>query len=170
MRVDCWAQPQTLCPQCKGIYVVLVWPRPGCGLGTEPGRAGRKVLGSQLRHSFCCSGFLRNFPSFWKPSLPAGKMWQLPSSPCSVFGMMIHLGFGQHDTEGIHLQLRNTLLTLSPFLLLCRKGTLLINNLFSIAAAILMGTSEIAKTFEVIILSRVIMGIFAGKWMVKGEQ
>ncbi|NWI72417.1 GTR5 protein, partial [Dryoscopus gambensis] len=43
-----------------------------------------------------------------------------------------------------------------------RKGTLLINNLFSIAAAILMGTSELAKTFEVIILSRVIMGIFAG--------
>ncbi|XP_074416862.1 solute carrier family 2, facilitated glucose transporter member 5 isoform X4 [Larus michahellis] len=43
-----------------------------------------------------------------------------------------------------------------------RKGTLLINNLFSITAAILMGTSEIAKTFEVIILSRVIMGIYAG--------
>ncbi|NXU15439.1 GTR5 protein, partial [Pardalotus punctatus] len=43
-----------------------------------------------------------------------------------------------------------------------RKGTLLINNLFSIAAAILMGTSELAKTFEVIIFSRVIMGIFAG--------
>ncbi|NXY09692.1 GTR5 protein, partial [Pteruthius melanotis] len=43
-----------------------------------------------------------------------------------------------------------------------RKGTLLINNLFSITAAILMGTSELAKTFEVIILSRVIMGIFAG--------
>ncbi|NXU34590.1 GTR5 protein, partial [Drymodes brunneopygia] len=43
-----------------------------------------------------------------------------------------------------------------------RKGTLLINNLFSIAAAVLMGTSELAKTFEVIILSRVIMGIFAG--------
>ncbi|NXC30027.1 GTR5 protein, partial [Campylorhamphus procurvoides] len=43
-----------------------------------------------------------------------------------------------------------------------RKGTLLINNLFSIAAAILMGTSEIAKTFEVIILSRAIMGIYAG--------
>ncbi|NXK66151.1 GTR5 protein, partial [Sylvietta virens] len=43
-----------------------------------------------------------------------------------------------------------------------RKGTLLINNLFSIAAAILMGTSELAKTFEVIILSRVVMGIFAG--------
>ncbi|XP_008639376.1 PREDICTED: solute carrier family 2, facilitated glucose transporter member 5 isoform X2 [Corvus brachyrhynchos] len=43
-----------------------------------------------------------------------------------------------------------------------RKGTLLINNLFSIAAAILMGTSELAKTFEVIILSRVVMGVFAG--------
>ncbi|NWI49021.1 GTR5 protein, partial [Calyptomena viridis] len=43
-----------------------------------------------------------------------------------------------------------------------RKGTLLINNLFSIGSAILMGTSELAKTFEVIILSRVIMGIYAG--------
>ncbi|XP_041275617.1 solute carrier family 2, facilitated glucose transporter member 5-like [Onychostruthus taczanowskii] len=43
-----------------------------------------------------------------------------------------------------------------------RKGTLLINNLFSIAAAVLMGTSELAKTFEVIIISRVVMGIFAG--------
>ncbi|KAK2521674.1 hypothetical protein Q9233_010918 [Columba guinea] len=43
-----------------------------------------------------------------------------------------------------------------------RKGTLLINNLFSIVAAILMGTSEVAKTFEVIILSRIIMGIYAG--------
>ncbi|NXH50177.1 GTR5 protein, partial [Dicaeum eximium] len=43
-----------------------------------------------------------------------------------------------------------------------RKGTLLINNLFSIVAAVLMGTSELAKTFEVIILSRVVMGIFAG--------
>ncbi|KFP87787.1 Solute carrier family 2, facilitated glucose transporter member 5, partial [Acanthisitta chloris] len=43
-----------------------------------------------------------------------------------------------------------------------RKGTLLINNLFSIVAAVLMGTSELAKTFEVIILSRVIMGIYAG--------
>ncbi|XP_063032860.1 solute carrier family 2, facilitated glucose transporter member 5-like isoform X1 [Melospiza melodia melodia] len=43
-----------------------------------------------------------------------------------------------------------------------RKGTLLINNLFSIAAAILMGTSELAKSFEVIILSRVLVGIFAG--------
>ncbi|NWW80916.1 GTR5 protein, partial [Climacteris rufus] len=43
-----------------------------------------------------------------------------------------------------------------------RKGTLLINNLFSIASAILMGTSRLAKTFEVIIVCRVIMGIYAG--------
>ncbi|XP_068014429.1 solute carrier family 2, facilitated glucose transporter member 5-like [Melanerpes formicivorus] len=43
-----------------------------------------------------------------------------------------------------------------------RKGTLLINNVFSIGAALLMGTSELAKTFEVIIISRFIMGIFAG--------
>ncbi|NXC15732.1 GTR5 protein, partial [Corythaeola cristata] len=43
-----------------------------------------------------------------------------------------------------------------------RKGTLLINNIFSIVAAVLMGTSEVAKTFEVIIFARVIMGIYAG--------
>ncbi|XP_019367329.1 PREDICTED: solute carrier family 2, facilitated glucose transporter member 5-like isoform X3 [Gavialis gangeticus] len=43
-----------------------------------------------------------------------------------------------------------------------RKGTLLINNLFSIVPAILMGTSEVAKTFEGIILSRIIIGINAG--------
>ncbi|NXK37197.1 GTR5 protein, partial [Piprites chloris] len=43
-----------------------------------------------------------------------------------------------------------------------RKGTLLINNLFSISAAILMGTSELAKTFEAIIISRLIVGIYAG--------
>nr|XP_009669774.1 PREDICTED: solute carrier family 2, facilitated glucose transporter member 5 [Struthio camelus australis] len=54
-------------------------------------------------------------------------------------------------------------LVVAPLVNRCgRKGTLLINNLFSIVAAILMGTSEVAKTFEVIILSRVIMGIYAG--------
>ncbi|XP_013815869.1 solute carrier family 2, facilitated glucose transporter member 5 [Apteryx mantelli] len=54
-------------------------------------------------------------------------------------------------------------LLVAPLVNKCgRKGTLLINNLFSIVAAILMGTSEVAKTFEVIILSRVIMGIYAG--------
>ncbi|XP_067423422.1 solute carrier family 2, facilitated glucose transporter member 5-like isoform X2 [Emydura macquarii macquarii] len=43
-----------------------------------------------------------------------------------------------------------------------RKGTLLINNIFSIVPAILMGTSKVAKTFEVIIISRIIVGICAG--------
>lgn len=43
-----------------------------------------------------------------------------------------------------------------------RKGTLLVNNIFSIVPAILMGTSKVAKTFEVIILSRIIVGICAG--------
>uniref|UniRef100_A0A8C4WGS9 Solute carrier family 2, facilitated glucose transporter member 5 n=1 Tax=Gopherus evgoodei TaxID=1825980 RepID=A0A8C4WGS9_9SAUR len=43
-----------------------------------------------------------------------------------------------------------------------RKGTLLINNIFSIVPAILMGTSKVAKTFEAIILSRIIVGVCAG--------
>ncbi|KAG8434418.1 hypothetical protein GDO86_012695 [Hymenochirus boettgeri] len=43
-----------------------------------------------------------------------------------------------------------------------RKGTLLFNNIFSIVPAILMGTSVVAKTFEVIIASRLVVGICAG--------
>ncbi|XP_066493025.1 solute carrier family 2, facilitated glucose transporter member 5-like [Tiliqua scincoides] len=43
-----------------------------------------------------------------------------------------------------------------------RKGTLLINNVFSIIPAILMGCSKVAKTFEVIIVCRIIIGICAG--------
>uniref|UniRef100_A0A8D2KUX4 Solute carrier family 2, facilitated glucose transporter member 5 n=2 Tax=Varanus komodoensis TaxID=61221 RepID=A0A8D2KUX4_VARKO len=43
-----------------------------------------------------------------------------------------------------------------------RKGTLLINNVFSIIPAILMGSAKVAKTFEVIILCRIIIGICAG--------
>ncbi|XP_007432105.1 solute carrier family 2, facilitated glucose transporter member 5 [Python bivittatus] len=43
-----------------------------------------------------------------------------------------------------------------------RKGTLLINNIFSIIPAILMGTSKVAKTFEVIIICRIVIGICAG--------
>ncbi|KAM6108910.1 LOW QUALITY PROTEIN: solute carrier family 2, facilitated glucose transporter member 5-like [Pterocles gutturalis] len=43
-----------------------------------------------------------------------------------------------------------------------RKGTLLINNILSITGALLMSTSELAKSFEVIILARVLMGIYAG--------
>ncbi|XP_069804820.1 solute carrier family 2, facilitated glucose transporter member 5-like isoform X2 [Dendropsophus ebraccatus] len=43
-----------------------------------------------------------------------------------------------------------------------RKGTLLLNNIFSIIPAILMGTSVLAKSFEVIIFSRLVIGICAG--------
>ncbi|XP_007493090.1 solute carrier family 2, facilitated glucose transporter member 5 isoform X1 [Monodelphis domestica] len=43
-----------------------------------------------------------------------------------------------------------------------RKGTLLINNIFSIVPAILMGCSKVAKSFEIIIFSRIMVGICAG--------
>ncbi|XP_036112763.1 solute carrier family 2, facilitated glucose transporter member 7 [Molossus molossus] len=43
-----------------------------------------------------------------------------------------------------------------------RKGTLLINNVFAIIPAILMGVSKVAKAFELIIFSRVLLGICAG--------
>ncbi|KAK1340531.1 hypothetical protein QTO34_019101 [Cnephaeus nilssonii] len=42
-----------------------------------------------------------------------------------------------------------------------RKGTLLINNIFAIVPAILMGVSKVAKAFELIILSRVLLGVCA---------
>nr|XP_030735274.1 solute carrier family 2, facilitated glucose transporter member 5 isoform X1 [Globicephala melas] len=43
-----------------------------------------------------------------------------------------------------------------------RKGTLLFNNIFSIVPAILMGCSEVAKSFEMIIVARLLVGICAG--------
>uniref|UniRef100_A0A4W5Q3R1 Solute carrier family 2, facilitated glucose transporter member 5 n=1 Tax=Hucho hucho TaxID=62062 RepID=A0A4W5Q3R1_9TELE len=43
-----------------------------------------------------------------------------------------------------------------------RKGTLLFNNIFSIVPAMMMGVSEIAKSYEIIIVARVIVGICAG--------
>ncbi|XP_059547341.1 solute carrier family 2, facilitated glucose transporter member 5-like isoform X1 [Myotis daubentonii] len=43
-----------------------------------------------------------------------------------------------------------------------RKGTLLLNNVFSIVPAILMGSSEAVHSFEIIILSRLLVGICAG--------
>ncbi|XP_051028123.1 solute carrier family 2, facilitated glucose transporter member 7 isoform X2 [Acomys russatus] len=43
-----------------------------------------------------------------------------------------------------------------------RKGTLLVNNVFAITPAILMGVSKVARSFELIILSRVLVGICAG--------
>jgi len=49
------------------------------------------------------------------------------------------------------------------YFVLCRKGTLLFNNIFSIVPALLMGFSELAKSFEMIIVARVLVGICAGK-------
>ncbi|KAM4570614.1 solute carrier family 2, facilitated glucose transporter member 5 [Fundulus diaphanus] len=43
-----------------------------------------------------------------------------------------------------------------------RKGTLLFNNVFSIVPAIMMGVSEISKSYEIIIVARFIVGICAG--------
>uniref|UniRef100_A0A8C2BGE9 Solute carrier family 2, facilitated glucose transporter member 5 n=1 Tax=Cyprinus carpio TaxID=7962 RepID=A0A8C2BGE9_CYPCA len=43
-----------------------------------------------------------------------------------------------------------------------RKGTLLFNNIFSIVPAIMMGVSEVAGSFEIIIAARFIVGICAG--------
>lgn len=44
-----------------------------------------------------------------------------------------------------------------------RKGTLLFNNIFSIVPAVMMGVSEIAKSYEIIIVARFIVGICAGQ-------
>ncbi|XP_062049833.1 solute carrier family 2, facilitated glucose transporter member 7 [Lepus europaeus] len=43
-----------------------------------------------------------------------------------------------------------------------RRGTLLINNIFAIIPAILMGVSKVARAFELIIFSRVLLGVCAG--------
>ncbi|XP_061624765.1 solute carrier family 2, facilitated glucose transporter member 5-like isoform X2 [Phyllopteryx taeniolatus] len=43
-----------------------------------------------------------------------------------------------------------------------RKGTLLFNNIFSIVPALMMGFSELAKSYEIIIVARFIVGICAG--------
>lgn len=43
-----------------------------------------------------------------------------------------------------------------------RKGTLLFNNIFSIVPAVMMGVSEITKSYEIIIVARFIVGICAG--------
>ncbi|XP_012887181.1 PREDICTED: solute carrier family 2, facilitated glucose transporter member 5-like [Dipodomys ordii] len=43
-----------------------------------------------------------------------------------------------------------------------RKGGLLLNNIFSVVPAILMGCSKVAKLYELIIFSRLLVGICAG--------
>ncbi|XP_070560406.1 solute carrier family 2, facilitated glucose transporter member 5-like [Ptychodera flava] len=46
--------------------------------------------------------------------------------------------------------------------ILGRKGGLLINNIFGICAALLFGFSELADSFEMIIIGRVVLGFYAG--------
>ncbi|XP_036601841.1 solute carrier family 2, facilitated glucose transporter member 5-like [Trichosurus vulpecula] len=54
-------------------------------------------------------------------------------------------------------------LMVAPMVNKCgRKGTLLINNIFSIVPAILMGCSKVAGSFEMIIFARIVVGICAG--------
>ncbi|XP_051844586.1 solute carrier family 2, facilitated glucose transporter member 5 [Antechinus flavipes] len=54
-------------------------------------------------------------------------------------------------------------LMVAPMVNKCgRKGTLLINNIFSIVPAILMGCSKVARSYELIIFSRIMVGICAG--------
>ncbi|XP_074074631.1 solute carrier family 2, facilitated glucose transporter member 5 isoform X2 [Macrotis lagotis] len=54
-------------------------------------------------------------------------------------------------------------LMVAPMVNKCgRKGTLLINNIFSIVPAILMGCSKMAGSFEMIIIARIVVGICAG--------
>ncbi|XP_056447769.1 solute carrier family 2, facilitated glucose transporter member 5-like [Gadus chalcogrammus] len=43
-----------------------------------------------------------------------------------------------------------------------RKGTLLFNNIFSIVPAVMMGVSETIRSYEIIIVARVLVGICAG--------
>ncbi|KAJ8378882.1 hypothetical protein AAFF_G00233160 [Aldrovandia affinis] len=43
-----------------------------------------------------------------------------------------------------------------------RKGALLFNNIFSIVPAVMMGASEVAGSYEIIIVSRILVGICAG--------
>lgn len=52
---------------------------------------------------------------------------------------------------------------LSPFLGF-RKGTLLLNNGFAIIAALLLSLGETAKSFEMLIIGRLIIGVDSGKF------
>uniref|UniRef100_A0A8C3VRN0 Solute carrier family 2, facilitated glucose transporter member 5 n=1 Tax=Catagonus wagneri TaxID=51154 RepID=A0A8C3VRN0_9CETA len=54
-------------------------------------------------------------------------------------------------------------LVVGPLVHRCgRKRALLINNVFAIVPAVLMGVSKVAKAFELIIFSRVVLGVCAG--------
>lgn len=64
---------RAVCPVGRDLW--------GSAMGWAGRQRGKKALGPHTRPSSCCSAFLRNFTWSWKPSLPAGKMWQLPFPP-----------------------------------------------------------------------------------------
>ncbi|MED6246761.1 hypothetical protein ATANTOWER_023095 [Ataeniobius toweri] len=51
-----------------------------------------------------------------------------------------------------------------------RRGTLLTNNVISLAAALLMGLSSSAGSFELLIIGRLLIGINAGKYNILGTH
>jgi hypothetical protein len=69
----------------------------------------------------------------------------------------------QDSLEWMSEWMKESLSPINCCLVLCRKGALLFNNIFSIVPAILMGCSKVAKSFELIIISRLLVGICAGK-------
>lgn len=44
-----------------------------------------------------------------------------------------------------------------------RKGTLLLNNSFAVIAAVLLSLGEMSRSFEMLIIGRLIMGVDSGK-------
>ena len=49
-------------------------------------------------------------------------------------------------------------------LLFFRLGGLMVNNIVSIAAAIFLGVTKPANSFALLIIGRIIIGVFAGKF------
>ncbi|XP_068172189.1 solute carrier family 2, facilitated glucose transporter member 9 isoform X2 [Antennarius striatus] len=58
--------------------------------------------------------------------------------------------------------LLGTLLVPSILRRLGRKGTLLLNNIFAVIAALLLSLGEMAKSFEMLIIGRIIVGVDCG--------
>lgn len=54
-----------------------------------------------------------------------------------------------------------------PVLLLSRKKTMLVNNVFLLSSSLLALMSRTAKSFEMIIISRILVGINAGRYTFK---
>lgn len=51
-----------------------------------------------------------------------------------------------------------------------RKGTLLLNNIFAVIAALLLTLGERAKSFEMLIIGRLIIGVNSGRCLFYTHQ